>query len=51
MGVSLVGASGAVYAVLLAFAVINPRARIFIWGVVPVPAPILVAGYTVIELW
>jgi membrane associated rhomboid family serine protease len=31
-GVRLVGASGAVYAVLLAFAVINPRARIYIWG-------------------
>jgi len=51
MGIHLVGASGAVYAVLLAFAVINPRAKIFIWGLVPVPAPLLVAGYTVIELW
>ncbi len=51
MGIRLIGASGAVYAVLLAFAVINPRARIFIWGLVPVPAPILVAGYTAIELW
>jgi membrane associated rhomboid family serine protease len=50
-GVRLVGASGAVYAVLLAFAVINPRARIFIWGIIPVPAPLLVAAYTVIELW
>ncbi len=50
-GIRLVGASGAVYAVLLAFAVINPRARIFIWGLVPVPAPLLVVGYTVIELW
>jgi len=49
-GVSLLGASGAVYAVLLAFAIINPRARIFIWGILPVPAPLLVAGYTVIEL-
>lgn len=47
----LVGASGAVYAVLLAYAVINPRARIFIWGILPVQAPLLVAGYTVIELW
>lgn len=49
--VSLVGASGAVYAVLLAFAVINPRAKIFIWGILPVPAPILVLVYTGIELW
>lgn len=51
LGIRLVGASGAVYAVLLAFAVINPRSRIFIWGILPVPAPLLVVGYTVIELW
>lgn len=51
IGIRLVGASGAVFAVLLAFAVINPRSRIFIWGVLPVPAPLLVVGYTVIELW
>lgn len=51
MGVHLVGASGAVYAVLLAFAVINPRARIFVWGLLPVPAPLLVIGYTAIELF
>ncbi len=50
-GIRLVGASGAVYAVLFAFAVINPRSRIHIWGILPVPAPLLVAGYTVIELW
>jgi membrane associated rhomboid family serine protease len=47
----LVGASGAVYAVLFAFAVINPRARIYFWGIIPIPAPVLVLGYTVIELW
>ncbi|GAB1456359.1 rhomboid family intramembrane serine protease [Spirochaetota bacterium] len=51
LGIRLVGASGAVYAVLLAFAVINPRAKIYIWGLLPVSAPLLVAGYTVIELW
>lgn len=51
LNVSLVGASGAVYAVLFAFAVINPRAKIFIWGILPVQAPILVAVYTIIELW
>ncbi len=51
LGLSLVGASGAVYAVLFAFAVINPRAKIYIWGILPVPAPVLVAAYTVIELW
>ncbi|MBQ7159457.1 MAG: rhomboid family intramembrane serine protease [Treponema sp.] len=46
----LVGASGAIYAILLAYAVIFPRSRIFIWGILPVPAPILVIAYAVIEL-
>ncbi len=46
----LVGASGAVFAVLFAFAVINPQAKIYIWGIVPIVAPVLVLGYTVIEL-
>ena len=43
--VLLVGASGAVYAVLLLFAVIFPRSTVFIMGLIPVPAPILVAIY------
>ncbi len=50
-GASLVGASGAVYAVLLAFAVLQPRARILIWGIIPIQAALLVAIYTAIELW
>ncbi|MBB5218771.1 MULTISPECIES: rhomboid family intramembrane serine protease [Treponema] len=45
----LMGASGAIYAVLFAYAVIFPRNRIFIWGIIPVPAPLLVLGYAVIE--
>lgn len=49
-GVMLVGASGAIYALLLAYAVIFPRSRIFIWGILPVPAPIMVILYAVIEL-
>ncbi len=47
----LVGASGAVYAVLLLFAVIFPRSTVFIFGLVPVPAPLLVAIYAGIELF
>lgn len=46
----LVGASGAVYAVLLAFAVFYPRSILRIWGIIPVPAPLLVILYAVIEL-
>ena len=47
----LVGASGAVYAVLLLFAVIFPRSTVFILGLIPVPAPLLVAVYAGIELY
>lgn len=50
MPVLLVGASGAIYAVLFAYAVLFPRNRIFIWGILPVRAPILVAAYAVIEI-
>lgn len=48
--VFLMGASGSVFAVLLAYAVIYPDSVIYIMGVFPVRAPLLVAGYTVIEL-
>jgi membrane associated rhomboid family serine protease len=51
-GMLLMGASGAIYALLLAFAVFYPRARIFIWGIIPVKAPILVlifAGMALVQ--
>src|SRR5688500_8338786 len=45
---AVVGASAAVYAVLLAFALYWPHERILIWGILPVPAwalaTMLVAG-------
>jgi len=47
----LVGASGAIYAVLLAFAVLYPSARVFIFGIIPIRAPVLVIGYTVLEIF
>jgi len=47
----LVGASGAVYAVLLLFAVIFPRSTVFILGLVPVPAPLLIAIYAGIAIF
>ena len=40
--VNLIGASGVLYAILFAYAVIFPKSRIFIWGIIPVRAPILV---------
>lgn len=48
--VFLLGASGAIYAVLFAYAVFFPRSIIYIWGIIPVPAPIMVLIYTIIEL-
>lgn len=48
--VYLLGASGALFALLLAYAVLYPDSVILIWGIIPVPAPILVLGYAAIEL-
>ena len=50
-GVYLLGASGAVYAVLLAFATYFPNSQIFVMGIIPVKAPILVLIYTAIALF
>lgn len=47
--VFLMGASGAIYAILLVFSVLYPRSVISIWGIIPVPAPLLVVIYAVIE--
>lgn len=51
MRVFLLGASGAVFAVLLAFATLFPNAMIYIFGIIPMRAPILVLGYTALELF
>ncbi|MCQ2591651.1 MAG: rhomboid family intramembrane serine protease [Treponema sp.] len=48
--VFLMGASGAIYSILFAYAVIFPKSKLYIWGVIPIPAPILVAIYTIIEI-
>lgn len=48
--VVLLGASGAVYAILFSFAVLRPRDKIYVWGILPVPAPILIAAYAGIEI-
>ncbi len=46
----LLGASGAVFGVLFAFAALRPHAMIYILGFIPVRAPWLVIGYAVIEI-
>ena len=48
--ISLVGASGAIFGVLLLYAVIYPNSVIYLWAVIPIPAPLLIVGYGVIEL-
>lgn len=47
----VVGASGAVYGVLLGFALFWPRERIYIWGILPVEAWLLAALLVGGSLW
>ena len=49
-GVMLMGASGAIFAVELAYAVFFPDAIIYIWGILPLRAPVMVLGFTALEL-
>ena len=49
--VALMGASGALYAVQLAYAVYFPTSIIYIWGILPLRAPIMVLGFTVLSLF
>jgi membrane associated rhomboid family serine protease len=49
--VYLLGASGAVYAVLLAFATYFPGSTIYVMGIIPVKAPLLVVIFTAIAVF
>lgn len=49
--IPIVGASGAIFALLLAFAAFFPDARIFIFGILPIRAPIAVLAYAGIEIF
>jgi membrane associated rhomboid family serine protease len=49
--VALMGASGALFAVELAYAVIFPDSIIYIWGILPLRAPVMVLGFTALELF
>ena len=46
----IVGASGAILGVLLVYATLWPREKVYIWGALPVEARWLVIGYTVISV-
>jgi len=48
--VILMGASGALFAVQLAYAALFPRSVLFLWGILPLRAPVMVLGYTALEL-
>lgn len=48
---AIIGASGAVFGVLLGFARYYPRERIYIWGVLPVEARVLVIVMTALSLY
>lgn len=49
--VPIIGASGAVYGVLMGFAILWPRDAIYIWGIVPVQARWLVGVMTVMTVF
>jgi membrane associated rhomboid family serine protease len=48
---AIVGASGAVYGVMLAFARFWPRERVYLWGILGVEARILVGVMTLLSLY
>lgn len=47
---AVLGASAGVFGVMLAFAHFWPHERVYIWGILPVPARILVIGTTILAL-
>ena len=49
--IPIIGASGAVFGVELAFAYFWPRQPIYIWGIVPIEARWLVVIMTLLSLW
>jgi membrane associated rhomboid family serine protease len=49
--VALMGASGAIFAVQLAYAVFFPDSIIYIWGILPLRAPVMVLGFTALEVF
>lgn len=48
---AIVGASGGVFGVMMAFAYFWPHEPIYIWGILPVPARLLVILTTVFAIW
>lgn len=51
MGAAVIGASAGVFGVMLAFARFWPDQPIYIWGILPIPARMLVILTTVMAIW
>jgi membrane associated rhomboid family serine protease len=49
--VFLLGASGALFAVQLAYAVFFPNSLVYLWGILPLRASVMVLGFTALELF
>lgn len=49
--VRLVGASGAIYALLFAYAVIFPNRKIYIFGIIPIRPPTLITVFAIYNLY
>jgi membrane associated rhomboid family serine protease len=47
----IIGASGAIFGVLVGFAYYWPREHIYIWGILPVEARVFVVALTALSLW
>jgi membrane associated rhomboid family serine protease len=50
-GVLLIGASGAIFAIELAYATFFPNATLYVWGLIPLRAPVMVLVFTGIALF
>ena len=50
-GAAVIGASGGIFGVMLAFAYFWPNVQIMIWGILPVPAAVLVVITTLFALF
>jgi membrane associated rhomboid family serine protease len=50
-GAPTIGASGGIFGILFAFAVLFPRVRLLLYFAIPVPAWLFVTGYAVLELF
>ena len=48
---SIIGASGAVTALLYLFTIFFPDSTLFIFGIIPIPASLLIIGYVILEVY